>query len=101
MKSKGISAFIIIAMVISCVLGIFAQDMTYYLEDVFSSINYRWTISIITFTSVALCVIAAILFFIFEIKKKRIFLDIIIVVLFLVNLYIVNFALFVWAMWLS
>ncbi|MCM3639311.1 hypothetical protein M3152_16545 [Sporosarcina luteola] len=87
---------IVIGLLLATVLGIYAQDFSYYLNDRYPTIELTTAITIFTFLSIGLYVMIPLLLLIFK-KLNPIYL----IACFLIGLPISLWSFFVWAMWMG
>ena len=70
MKVMIYSAFVIIGLIFATILGIFGQDISYYFNERFPTIELTTAITIVTFISIGLYIIIPISLFIFNKTEK-------------------------------
>ena len=80
-------------LIIATFLGIFAQNLSYYVHEQFPTIKIVTALTVITFTSIGLYILASV----FLAIKQSTFLGISILIGFTISLW----SLFVWAMWMG
>ncbi|GAQ18252.1 mitochondrial carrier protein [Oceanobacillus picturae] len=64
MKETIQSIFVIIGLIVTTILGIYGQDISYFINDQISTIDLRISITIVTFLSIGLYIFIPILLFI-------------------------------------
>ena len=103
MKVMIYSAFVIIGIIFATLLGILGQDLSYYFNERFPTIELTTAITIITFISIGLYIIIPIslLIFIKPEKAEKIYLIVSVIACVLIGLPISIWSFFVWAMWMG
>lgn len=94
------SAFVIIGLIFATILGILGQDISYYINERFPTIELTTAITIVTFISIGLYIIIPISLFIFN-KTEKIYLVVSVITCVLIGLPISIWSFFVWAMWMG
>ena len=94
------NAFVIIALIVATILGIYGQDISYYFNERFPTIELTTAITIVTFLSIGLYIITPILLFIFN-KTEKISLVVSVLACVLIGFPISIWSIFVWAMWMG
>jgi hypothetical protein len=100
MKVMIYSAFVIIGLIFATILGILGQDISYYFNERFPTIELTTAITIVTFISIGLYIIIPISLFIF-IKTEKILFIVSVITSVLIGLPISIWSFFVWAMWMG
>ncbi|MDW0117539.1 hypothetical protein QTL97_11375 [Sporosarcina thermotolerans] len=104
MKVKVNNSLVIIGAIISLIfatiLGIYGQDISYYLNNRYPTIELKTVITIVTFLSIALYIVTPVLV-LKILKLKGVYLLACITVFTLIGLPISLFSFFVWAMWMG
>ncbi|MGP4066611.1 hypothetical protein ACTWPF_17085 [Oceanobacillus sp. M65] len=94
------SIFVIIGLIVATILGIYGQDISYYINDQIPTIELRISITIVTFLSIGLYIFIPILLFISN-KVKKVFFWIYLTLSILIGLPTSGWSFFVWAMWMG
>lgn len=89
-----------ISLILATLLGIYAQDITYFMDERYPTIEYKTTITIVTFLSFGLYIINPIVLIKF-LKIKKAYLIPCVIASVLLGLFISMFSFFVWAMWMG
>ncbi len=100
MKETIQSIFVIIGLIVATILGIYGQDISYYINDQIPTIELRISITIVTFLSIGLYIFIPILLFISN-KVKKVIFWIYLSVSILIGLPTSGWSFFVWAMWMG
>ncbi|RIU92029.1 hypothetical protein [Oceanobacillus picturae] len=100
MKETIQSIFVIIGLIVTTILGIYGQDISYFINDQISTIDLRISITIVTFLSIGLYIFIPILLFISN-KVKKVFFWIYLTLSILIGLPTSGWSFFVWAMWMG
>lgn len=100
MKAMIYSAFVFIGLLFATILGILGQDISYYLNERFPTIELTAAITIVTFISIGLYIIIPISLFIFN-KTRKTYLIVSVFVCVILGLPISIWSFFVWAMWMG
>lgn len=90
-------ALVILGLLVATSLGIFGQDISYYLNEQFPTIKLTTALTSVTFLSIGLYIFLSIFSVIFEKPAKR-YLTFTCV---LMGLSISVWSFFVWAMWMG
>lgn len=96
MKVIICNIFVILGLIVATIFGIYAQDISYYLNEQFPTIGLRTAITVVTFLSIGLYLIISILLFI---SKKR--FNIFFIGCIVLGIFISMWSFFVWAMWMG
>ena len=96
---RMITIFGFLGLIIAAICGIYAQDISYFLNEQFPFIELSTAITVITLLSIGLYILIPILFSITKKVKKETFYRLL-VVSGLVGVLISIRSLFVWAMWM-
>jgi len=91
---------VIISLIFATILGIYGQDISYFLNERNPTIELTTVITIVTILSIGLYIINPILLFKF-LKLKKVYLIACIIASSLIGLRISMFSFFVWAMWMG
>lgn len=100
MKETIQSIFVIIGLIVATILGIYGQDISYYINDQIPTIELTISITIVTFLSIGLYIFIPILLFISN-KVKKVFFWIYLTLSILIGLPTSGWSFFVWAMWMG
>jgi hypothetical protein len=100
MKETIQSIFVIIGLIVATILGIYGQDISYFINDQIPTIDLRISITIVTFLSIGLYIFIPILLFISN-KVKKVFFWIYLTLSILIGLPTSGWSFFVWAMWMG
>lgn len=90
---------VIIGIVTATILGVYAQDLSYYLNDRYETIGLETAITCTTFLSVGLYIVTPVILYKF-LKLNRTFAIAGIFICVLIGFPITLFSYFVWAMWM-
>lgn len=91
---------VIIGLIVATLLGIFGQDISYYLNEQFPTIKLTTAITIVTFLSIGLYIFITIFVSVFK-KTKKLYLIGCVLACALIGLPISMWSFFVWAMWMG
>lgn len=94
------SVFVVIGLIVATILGVFGQDISYYLNAQFPIIKLITSLTFVTFLSIGMYIIIPVLLFISKKVKKELF-KISFIVCISVGLPISMWSFFVWAMWMG
>lgn len=100
MKLIIYNVLVIIGLIVATILGIYGQDISYFLNEQFPTIELTKAITIVTFISIGLYIIIPILLFIF-IKHRKVLFKIYLIAFVLLGFPITMWSFFVWAMWMG
>jgi len=90
----------IVNLIFATILGIYGQDISYYLNNRNPTIELTTVITIVTFLSIGLYIVTPFLVFKF-LKLKKVYLIVCIIICALIGLPISLFSFFVWGMWMG
>ena len=97
MKVTFQNSLVILGLLVATYLGIFGQDISYYLNEQFPTIKLTTALTSVTFLSIGLYIFLSIFSVIFEKPAKR-YLTFTCVI---IGLSISVWSFFVWAMWMG
>lgn len=99
MKEVKQHIFAGISLITATVLGIYAQSITYFLNDAFPTIHLATLITVVTLLSIGIFIITPIILYFSSKTNKKIFVQYLVISIFL-GLPISFWSFFVLAMWL-
>ncbi|WOV87004.1 hypothetical protein QWT69_14165 [Sporosarcina oncorhynchi] len=100
MKSIVGSACAILGLIGATLLGIYAQDLAYYVHEQFPAIDLGAAITVITFCSIGLFISIPLLFFIFN-REAETSKTIAVLGSVVLGIPVSMWSFFVWAMWMG
>lgn len=91
---------VLIGLLVATILGIYAQDISYYLHERSPTFELTTAITIVTFTSMGLYIIIPILLVAFK-KLEKTYATVCVIACVIIGLPISLWSFFVWAMWMG
>jgi uncharacterized membrane protein required for colicin V production len=92
--------FSIMGLIVAVILGLYGQDISYFLNENFPNIGLTTSITIVTFMSIALFISIPIVYLVSK-KVKKVTTIVYLVASGLLGIPISIWSFFVWAMWMG